>query len=69
MIPDSVTLIEEAAFANCENLKSIVIPDSVTKIEAWAFMGCFRSFRPDFLSVFHGEDTIPPQEFRIDCKF
>lgn len=30
---------------------------------------CFRSFRPDFLSVFHGEDAIPPHELRIDCKF
>ena len=29
---------------------------------------CFRSFRPDFLSAFHGEDTVPPQEHRIDCK-
>ena len=30
---------------------------------------CFRSFRTDFLSVFHGEDTVPPQELRIDCNF
>ena len=30
---------------------------------------CFRSFRPDFLSVFHDEDTVPPQELRIDRKF
>ena len=29
---------------------------------------CFRSFRPDFLSVFHGEDTVPPHELRIDRK-
>ena len=29
----------------------------------------FRSFWPDFLSVFHGEDTVSPQELRIDCKF
>lgn len=30
---------------------------------------CLRSFRPDFLSVFHGEDTVSPQDLRIDCKF
>lgn len=29
----------------------------------------FRSFRSDFLSVFHGEDTVPPQELRTGCKF
>ena len=29
----------------------------------------FWSFRPVFLSVFHDEDTVPPQELRIDCKF
>ncbi len=30
----------------------------------------FRSFRPDFLSVFHGEDTVSPQQkLRIDYKF
>ena len=29
----------------------------------------FRSFRSDFLSVFHGEDTVPPAELRIGCKF
>lgn len=28
----------------------------------------FRSFRPDYLSVFHNEDTVSPQEFRIDRK-
>ena len=33
------------------------------------FYICFRSFRPDFLSVFHGEDTVSPQELRIDRKF
>mgnify|MGYP004654404637 CR=1 FL=1 len=29
----------------------------------------FRQFRPDYLSVFHDEDTVPPQELRIGCKF
>ncbi len=29
----------------------------------------FRQFRPDYLSVFHGEDTVFPQELRIGCKF
>ena len=34
-----------------------------------SFLYLFRSFRPDFLFVSHGEDTIPPQELRIDGKF
>ena len=33
------------------------------------FYICFQSFRPDFLSVFHGKDTVPLQELRIDRKF
>ena len=32
----------------------------------WLFSVVSAGF---FLPVFHGEDTIPPQEFRIDCKF
>jgi len=40
IIPDSVTTIEEWAFENCVNLKSITIPDNVTTIGAWAFSGC-----------------------------
>ena len=29
------------------------------------FYICFQSFQPDFLSVFHDEDTVPPQEIHI----
>lgn len=39
-IPDSVTFIGEAAFADCSNLTNISIPDSVTAIEIDAFAGC-----------------------------
>ena len=45
-------------------IPSISASDS-SKIQ---FYICFRSFRPDFLSVFHGEDTVPPQEHHIDRK-
>lgn len=37
---DSVTHIGAEAFANCVNLKEIVIPDSVVEIGANAFSGC-----------------------------
>ena len=34
-----------------------------------SFLYLLQSFRPDSLSVFHGVDTVPPQELRIDRKF
>ncbi|MBQ6863673.1 MAG: leucine-rich repeat protein, partial [Clostridia bacterium] len=36
-IPDSVTSIGVAAFADCTSLTSVTIPDSVTSIGDWAF--------------------------------
>ncbi len=40
IIPDSVTMIENAAFYNCYALTTIVIPDSVTYIGESAFQNC-----------------------------
>lgn len=42
---------------------------SASDSSEFQFYICIRSFRPDFLSVSHGEDTVPPQELRIDGKF
>ena len=42
---------------------------SASDSSKFQFYICIRSFRPDFLSVSHGEDTVPPQELRIDGKF
>jgi hypothetical protein len=39
-IPNSVTEIGEAAFADCRGLTSITIPDSVTEISRWVFDCC-----------------------------
>ncbi len=39
-IPDTVTLIDSGAFAECRALKSVEIPDSVTKIAGSAFCKC-----------------------------
>ena len=39
-IPDSVTSIGDAAFANCTSLTSITIPDSVKSIGSQAFYFC-----------------------------
>jgi hypothetical protein len=40
IIVDTVTLIDESAFAECIRIESIVIPDTVTKISKTAFAGC-----------------------------
>lgn len=40
VIPNSVTTIEEYAFANCDGLTEITIPDSVTSIGVCAFYNC-----------------------------
>jgi len=40
IVPDSVTSIDEYAFHDCENLKSVTIPDSVTSIGKYAFLRC-----------------------------
>ena len=39
-IPDTVTEIEVAAFANCANITEVIIPSNVTKINSYAFSGC-----------------------------
>ena len=39
-IPDSVTNIGEYAFADCKNLKSIMVSNSLTHIGEYAFSGC-----------------------------
>ena len=40
MIPDGVTKIECAAFAQCSSLIRVSLPDSIKKIESYAFYGC-----------------------------
>lgn len=39
-IPDSVLVIDVAAFSNCCNLKEVVIPEGVVNINNGAFAGC-----------------------------
>lgn len=40
VIPNGIGSIAMVAFADCENLTSIIIPNSVSKIGGWAFDGC-----------------------------
>ena len=39
-LPDSVTMIGNAAFRDCTALREIVLPDSITRIYPSAFSGC-----------------------------
>lgn len=39
-VPDSVTMIGNAAFRDCTALEEIILPDSITKIYSSAFYGC-----------------------------
>ena len=39
-VPDSVTIIEDYAFKDCDSLTSVTIPDTVTSIGEFAFYGC-----------------------------
>ena len=41
-IPNSVTTIDDSAFANCSNLASITIPNSVISIGGYAFANCVK---------------------------
>ncbi len=38
ILPDTITCIEERAFANCRNLTTIELPETLTHIEAEAFI-------------------------------
>ena len=40
IIPESVTKIEQHAFAGCTSLESVTIPKSVTELGDFAFSGC-----------------------------
>lgn len=40
IIPNSVTVIEDYAFSNCEFLTEIILPDGITRIGEWTFTGC-----------------------------
>lgn len=39
-IPDNLTILRRAVFADCQNLTSIIIPNNVTTIENSVFNGC-----------------------------
>lgn len=73
---DSVTHIGAEAFADCVNLKEIVIPDSVVEIGANAFAGCTNlekvSFKGKDLSIgtdaFKGCEKIQALELPLGVK-
>lgn len=63
VLPRSVEILDENAFANCVNLQRVALPDNVTTISDFAFNGC--SALKDFHWPLHLQ-TIGFQSFR-DC--
>lgn len=59
----TVTHIGEAAFANCINLRKMIIPDEITKIQAGTFYGCYELETVEFL----GEAPIEIGEDAFSC--
>lgn len=47
-IPRSIKVVDEKAFANCENLKSVIFCDSPVSIEYRAFINCSNLTTVDF---------------------
>lgn len=60
-IPDSVSEISDWAFANCNNLKTVIIPDSVQKIGEGAF---FRCENLETIVIPYSVDCIEDTAFR-----
>ena len=64
VIPDSVTIIDEKAFADCQNLKSVKLPKSIKTIEHATFFLCESL---EEVVIPEGIETIGSQAF-MDCS-
>jgi len=40
VLPEGISLLEQAAFRDCASLNSVVIPESMTTLDKYAFYGC-----------------------------
>ena len=40
VVPDSVTIVEDYAFAHCDSLTEVIFPDTLTEIGSYAFAEC-----------------------------
>ena len=41
-VPESVRIIGDASFCNCDNLRNLVLPNGITEIQDFAFSACDR---------------------------
>lgn len=64
VIPDSVCVIEDWAFADAKNIKKVIIPDSVERIGEGAFYHCENL---EEIEIPYSVDTIQDTAFR-GCK-
>ena len=53
VVPESVSSIENGAFAHCKDLTTIVIPSSISSIGDYAFYDCSGLIMADFSSIDH----------------
>ena len=50
-IPNTITFIDESAFANCRQLSRVILPNSVKRIADFAFSKCEKLRTVDFMGT------------------
>lgn len=59
VIPNTVTEIQNSAFANCKNLTSVTIPATLTIVPNYAFFGCVNLRNVSFAKMLSNQSSNP----------